>query len=77
MLDVNDNAPQFEQPVYDVDVMENAPVGTDVCSVVASDADEDGRLLYTIHSATSSASLSKFRINSETGEFCYRTLSEL
>lgn len=67
--DVNDNTPQFERTLYEVNVTENAPVGTDICSVMATDADEDGRLFYTIHSATSSASLSMFRINSETGEF--------
>lgn len=67
VLDVNDNTPKFGQSTYEVNVTEATLVGTDICSVTASDADEDGRLFYTIHSATSTASLSKFRINSETG----------
>lgn len=67
MLDINDNTPQFGRSTYEVNVTEATPIGTDICSVTATDADEDGRLFYTIHSTTSPSSLSKFRINSETG----------
>ncbi|XP_029797556.1 protocadherin gamma-A6-like, partial [Suricata suricatta] len=40
VLDVNDNAPVFTQPVYRVSVPENLPVGTPVLSVNATDQDE-------------------------------------
>nr|XP_020011656.1 protocadherin gamma-A6-like [Castor canadensis] len=40
VLDVNDNAPMFTQPVYKVSVLENLPVGTPVLSVNATDQDE-------------------------------------
>ncbi|XP_037658046.1 protocadherin gamma-A6 isoform X11 [Choloepus didactylus] len=40
VLDVNDNAPVFTQPVYRVSVPENLPVGTTVLSVNATDQDE-------------------------------------
>ena len=37
--DVNDNAPQFQQPSYDLWIAENSPVGTIVGSLLATDAD--------------------------------------
>ncbi|XP_015979615.2 protocadherin gamma-A6 isoform X16 [Rousettus aegyptiacus] len=40
VLDVNDNAPVFSQPIYSVSVPENLPVGTPVLSVNATDQDE-------------------------------------
>uniref|UniRef100_A0A3Q4GG74 Protocadherin 2 gamma 28 n=1 Tax=Neolamprologus brichardi TaxID=32507 RepID=A0A3Q4GG74_NEOBR len=43
VLDANDNAPVFTQPVYKAFIKENAPVGTVVGTVTATDAD-DGRL---------------------------------
>ncbi|XP_058141984.1 protocadherin gamma-A6 isoform X9 [Dasypus novemcinctus] len=40
VLDVNDNAPVFTQPIYRLSVPENLPVGTTVLSVNATDRDE-------------------------------------
>ncbi|KFO19358.1 Protocadherin gamma-A2 [Fukomys damarensis] len=40
VLDVNDNAPVFTQPEYRVSVPENIPVGTQILTVSAADADE-------------------------------------
>lgn len=37
--DVNDNAPQFQQSVYDFWVAENSPIGTVVGTLIAHDAD--------------------------------------
>ncbi len=37
--DVNDRAPVFEKPVYLSSVPENAPLGTPVENVMATDAD--------------------------------------
>jgi protocadherin Fat 1/2/3 len=68
ILDINDNSPQFGQSTYSVEISESVPPGTDIFTVSATDADEDKRVFYTIHSAASPASLSKFSINSETGD---------
>ncbi|XP_040831246.1 protocadherin beta-16-like isoform X2 [Ochotona curzoniae] len=48
--DVNDNAPEFEQPVYRVQVPENSPEGTLVVTVVATDSDSgtNGKISYTL-----------------------------
>ncbi|XP_053097323.1 protocadherin beta-16-like [Pangasianodon hypophthalmus] len=40
VLDANDNVPVFSQPVYKVVLAENAPIGTEVVTVSAEDADE-------------------------------------
>ncbi|XP_040597834.1 protocadherin gamma-A6 isoform X7 [Mesocricetus auratus] len=40
VVDVNDNAPAFTQPIYRVSVPENLPVGTRVLTVNATDRDE-------------------------------------
>ena len=67
--DIIDNTPVFDRPIYHVNVSENAAVGSEVIRVVASDLDEDKKLFYTFYSAVSSHSLSKFKIDSETGSF--------
>jgi len=40
VLDVNDNAPSFEQDSYTAVIPENAPVGISVVNITASDPDE-------------------------------------
>ncbi|XP_021239008.1 protocadherin beta-15-like, partial [Numida meleagris] len=69
VLDANDNAPIFTQKVYIGQVWENAPVGSVVLKVVASDADEgaNGDISYQF-SQTVGLSHSLFTINSRTGE---------
>ncbi|XP_066507645.1 protocadherin gamma-A11-like [Hoplias malabaricus] len=48
VLDANDNSPVFSQSVYRVSLPENAPVGTVVVAVNATDADEgvNGEVTY-------------------------------
>ncbi|XP_076020930.1 protocadherin gamma-A2-like [Genypterus blacodes] len=50
VLDANDNAPVFTQPVYKATVTENSPRGTIVTTVTASDADHgvNSKLTYSI-----------------------------
>lgn len=50
LVDVNDNAPQFNQSLYLGDVRENVPVGTSVMQISAYDADSgsNGALSYSI-----------------------------
>ncbi|KAK0398713.1 hypothetical protein QR680_002721 [Steinernema hermaphroditum] len=40
LADVNDNAPQFQFPMYNLWVAENSPIGTTVGQLVANDLDE-------------------------------------
>uniref|UniRef100_A0A3B5LG78 Cadherin domain-containing protein n=1 Tax=Xiphophorus couchianus TaxID=32473 RepID=A0A3B5LG78_9TELE len=49
VLDVNDNPPKFSQLVYKAVVVENAPIGTYITTVNASDADSgsDGLVTYS------------------------------
>ncbi|XP_064209175.1 protocadherin gamma-A11-like isoform X1 [Anguilla rostrata] len=49
VLDVNDNAPVFNQSVYRATVLENAPSGTYITTVNASDADSgsNGYITYS------------------------------
>ncbi|CDQ76612.1 unnamed protein product [Oncorhynchus mykiss] len=50
VIDVNNNAPVFQQPTYKGNVNENVPVGTSILTVSASDMDEgeNGYVTYTI-----------------------------
>ncbi|XP_066197574.1 putative protocadherin beta-18 [Saccopteryx leptura] len=49
VLDVNDNAPEFERPVYEVQVPENSPLDSLVVKVSATDLDAGihGELFYS------------------------------
>jgi protocadherin Fat 1/2/3 len=67
VLDINDNRPEFAQDSYKAEISENSKIGTSVLVVSAIDRDEDKRLFYTIHTATNTASLKKFNIDSDTG----------
>ncbi|XP_043837790.1 protocadherin gamma-A3 isoform X3 [Dromiciops gliroides] len=69
VLDVNDNAPVFTQPVYTINVPENVPQGTVLLTVNATDADEGSNsqvryVLVNIPGKTSKI----FQLNSVTGE---------
>nr|XP_019933745.1 PREDICTED: protocadherin gamma-A3-like [Paralichthys olivaceus] len=48
VLDINDNSPVFNQSIYKGSVIENAPKGTPIVTVNASDADSglNGRVTY-------------------------------
>lgn len=69
VLDANDNAPVFTQPVYKAFIKENAPVGTVVGTVTATDADDgsNGRITYSI-SAMLDHAYGIFEINKRSGE---------
>ncbi|XP_015453458.1 protocadherin gamma-A6 isoform X5 [Pteropus alecto] len=69
VLDVNDNAPVFTQPVYSVSVPENLPVGTPVLSVNATDQDEGVHAEVTYSFVRITEKISKiFCLNVLTGE---------
>ncbi|XP_056151480.1 protocadherin beta-16-like [Lampris incognitus] len=69
VLDANDNAPVFTQPVYKAAVAENSPPGTVVTTVSAADADQGphGRIQYSIRNTLGDVR-NIFEINGESGE---------
>ncbi|XP_016921882.1 cadherin-23 isoform X3 [Apis cerana] len=68
VLDVNDNAPTFEQEAYTAVIPENAPSGVSVVNITATDPDEDkgGVINYEIIDEGEASGL--FEINHKTGE---------
>ncbi|XP_074530029.1 protocadherin alpha-13-like isoform X15 [Halichoeres trimaculatus] len=69
--DVNDNPPRFLEPVINVYVKENSPVGDILYTITAVDPDikENSRVTYSISGDSSSIPItSVININSETGE---------
>ncbi|XP_057184466.1 protocadherin gamma-A12-like [Triplophysa rosa] len=68
VLDVNDNAPQFNQSVYRASIMENAPRGSYITTVNATDADagSNGRITFNFYKQKGTAA-QLFNIDSDTG----------
>uniref|UniRef100_A0A803VL25 Cadherin domain-containing protein n=1 Tax=Ficedula albicollis TaxID=59894 RepID=A0A803VL25_FICAL len=68
VLDANDNAPQFNQSVYKVQLLESAAVGT-LVAVTAKDADEgqNGQVKYSFHKISDRES-ELFRLDAESGK---------
>ncbi|XP_039339422.1 protocadherin gamma-A4-like [Mauremys reevesii] len=69
VLDSNDNAPVFSQPIYKVSVWENVPEGSTVVTVKATDLDEgiNKEVKYSFQKITDKAS-KKLQLNSNTGD---------
>uniref|UniRef100_A0AAQ4P8N9 Cadherin domain-containing protein n=1 Tax=Gasterosteus aculeatus aculeatus TaxID=481459 RepID=A0AAQ4P8N9_GASAC len=69
VLDVNDNAPVFTQPIYKGSVAENAAKGTIVTTVSASDADGtlNGKVTYSIKNTMDDVR-HMFEVNEDSGE---------
>ncbi|XP_045887279.1 protocadherin alpha-8-like, partial [Micropterus dolomieu] len=76
VLDINDNAPIFTQDVYSVMLNENAPVGTTVIQVNATDLDEgpNGEVVYSFTNSMNKRLLKLFDINQSTGEIIVKGL---
>ncbi|XP_035979537.2 protocadherin alpha-13 isoform X5 [Halichoerus grypus] len=70
VLDVNDNAPEFDQYIYKVTVLENAFNGTLVIKLNATDLDDgtNGDIIYSFRKPVSPAVLHAFIINPNSGE---------
>uniref|UniRef100_A0AAY5L760 Cadherin domain-containing protein n=1 Tax=Esox lucius TaxID=8010 RepID=A0AAY5L760_ESOLU len=69
--DVNDNAPKFPEPIKNLNIKENSPVGNRVGSVTANDPDvsENSRVTYTLSESKKNTRFSTFlNLNSLTGE---------
>ncbi|XP_068021789.1 protocadherin alpha-3-like isoform X5 [Melanerpes formicivorus] len=70
VLDVNDNAPKFNQPVYKVQLPENAAEGTLVVRVNATDPDLGpyGDVIYEIDTFEPASGSDLFSIDTKSGE---------
>ncbi|XP_034870941.1 protocadherin beta-2-like [Mirounga leonina] len=69
VLDINDNAPEFAKQFYEVQVLENSPIGFLVAIVSASDLDIGtyGEISY-VFSQASEEIRKTFQINAKSGE---------
>lgn len=67
VLDMNDNAPAFSQSEYEVNVAEDAVIGSSVFKFLASDPDGglNGLVSYSVDFSNASE---YWRLNSSTGE---------
>ncbi|XP_041516158.1 protocadherin beta-14 [Microtus oregoni] len=75
VLDINDNAPEFAQGLYEVQVQESSPIGSLVITVSARDLDAGvyGELSYSLFQSSNQV-LRAFEINTDTGEIRIRRL---
>nr|XP_032628419.1 protocadherin gamma-A6-like [Chelonoidis abingdonii] len=69
VVDVNDNAPLFTQPVYKVSVLENVPRGSLIITIHATDRDEgqNSEVTFSFRKITEKAS-QIFQLHPRTGE---------
>ncbi|XP_034086834.1 protocadherin alpha-8-like isoform X10 [Gymnodraco acuticeps] len=69
VLDINDNIPTFTKTLYKTRITENAPRGTTVLTVTATDADEgqNKEIVYLLNSKDQDHVLDIFEIDSDTG----------
>ncbi|XP_039632260.1 protocadherin Fat 1 [Polypterus senegalus] len=74
VLDANDNAPTFNKEIYEVNINENAPIGTVVTKLKASDNDEglNAELRYSFNPHTAREVLETFMLHPKTGEISVR-----
>ncbi|XP_063731807.1 protocadherin alpha-6-like isoform X11 [Eleginops maclovinus] len=76
VMDVNDNTPIFSKDFYSVTLSENAPVGTTILQVNASDLDEgqNGEVYYSFGNSVNNKLFKLFDINPSTGEITVKGL---
>ncbi|XP_060751287.1 protocadherin alpha-2-like [Tachysurus vachellii] len=74
VLDINDNNPVFSKPLYKVKVHENAPVGSKILTVSATDADEgvNGDVVYSFVGRDRNTLVNLFSINPNSGDITVR-----
>ncbi|XP_015205217.2 protocadherin alpha-8-like isoform X6 [Lepisosteus oculatus] len=76
VLDINDNSPVFEKEVYAVTLKENAPIGTFVIKVNATDLDEgpNGEVVFSFGNNIRSKVYDIFNLDVNTGEITVKGL---
>ncbi|XP_026937207.1 protocadherin beta-14-like [Sagmatias obliquidens] len=74
VLDINDNAPEFPQRLYEVQVLEDTPVGSWIITISAKDLDAGnyGKISYTFFHASEDIRKT-FEINPLSGEVHLRS----
>ncbi|XP_035979140.2 protocadherin beta-14-like [Halichoerus grypus] len=74
VLDINDNAPQFAQRLYEVHVLEDTPIGAWIITIFANDLDAGnyGKISYTFLHASEDIRKT-FEINPVSGEVHLRS----
>ncbi|XP_059102204.1 protocadherin beta-14-like [Peromyscus eremicus] len=75
VLDINDNAPEFAQSFYEVQVPEDTPIGSSIIAISAKDLDigNSGKISYSFLHA-SEGIRKTFEINPTSGEVNLRSL---
>ncbi|XP_026135786.1 protocadherin alpha-C2-like isoform X2 [Carassius auratus] len=70
VLDTNDNAPQFDKDSYTINLTENAPTGSLVVKLNATDRDEGSNsdIIYSYSLYTSEKTQQAFSLNPDSGE---------
>uniref|UniRef100_A0A8C5DN79 Cadherin domain-containing protein n=1 Tax=Gouania willdenowi TaxID=441366 RepID=A0A8C5DN79_GOUWI len=76
VLDTNDNAPTFGKSVYNVQVLENSPIGSLVIDLNATDLDEGSNsdVTYSYSLYTSEKTQETFNFNPSTGEITIKDM---
>ncbi|XP_048400680.2 protocadherin-19 isoform X2 [Stegostoma tigrinum] len=74
VIDSNDNYPRFERASYTVSVLENAPMGSLVTELKASDPDEgsNGQVVYSFNSYVPERTRQLFGLDPRTGALTVR-----
>ncbi|KAM9795692.1 protocadherin beta-16-like [Neosynchiropus ocellatus] len=76
VLDTNDNAPTFDKSVYNINMMENSPLGSLVIHLKATDLDEgsNSELTYSYSLYTPEKTQKTFNLNPSTGEITVKEM---
>ncbi|XP_066573653.1 protocadherin alpha-6-like [Amia ocellicauda] len=76
VIDINDNAPVFDQQVYSVVLNENVPADTFVIRVHATDLDEGANrdIMYSFDHSVRNKAFDLFQLDSNTGEITVKGL---
>lgn len=67
VVDTNDNRPEFNQLIYEVNISESIAVESTILQLHATDKDEDAKVFYTLQGSKDPSSLQFFRVDSITG----------
>lgn len=67
VINSNDHRPEFTQKEYRVEISESTEKDAEILQLHATDADNDKRLFYSLHTAKNPSSLNLFRVDSVSG----------